>query len=1749
GGGEKEEELIERFLRPFNLQRAPLMRVGVIKKETAAGNSIPSHTLLLDMHHIIADGVSFGLLIKDFMRLFNGEELPPLRIQYRDFSEWQNHRFETPEMKKQQTWWLREFEKESEELELPYDYTRPARQSFAGSRIFTEIEAKRAAALKEMALKEDVTLFMVLIALYYVLLSRLANREDVVVGVPAAGRSHTDLDPVIGMFINTLPMRSYPEHVKTFESFLEEVGQQTLLAFENQAFPFEEQIEQLELERNLSRNPLFDVMFTLNNFEVPRVEISGLSLSSYEMESKVSKFDLTLRTTEIEEKIRLEYEYCTALFNEETVRRFDIIFQRILDTVLETPGISLQQVDIVPEEEKRRILFEFNDTATDYSSHRTIHRLFEEQVLKTPSRTALIGGMQGDGEEQRLTYMELNDEADRLACLLKNKGIMVEDIVAVIVERSVEMMVGIFAILKAGGAYLPIIPDYPAKRVEFMLKDSGTKIILAGGNVKAMVKKIKAESEVLFLDQQPEAVESSSSYTHQPPVRSSNLAYIIYTSGSTGVPKGVLIEHHSLVNRLQWKQKNYPIGTDDVILQKTVFTFDVSVWELFWWGMYGATLCLLEPGDEKDPMAMVETIEKHSVTVMHFVPSMLSTFLEYIESSRCSGKLAGLKQVFASGEALALNQAERFNRFLNRTNGTRLANLYGPTEATIDVTYFNCSTGDILVKIPIGKPVDNTSLYIVDRTMKTQFQGGVGELCLAGVQLARGYLNNLELTAEKFIKNPFNPGTYLYRTGDLARWLPDGNVEYLGRIDHQVKIRGFRIELGEIENRLLKHEAVKEAVVNAFAGESGDKMLCAYIVTGDSSSPGPLGGALKEHLARELPGYMIPTQFVTMEQLPLTTSGKVDRKRLPKQAVIGTATYVAPQNEVEKKLAGIWAEVLGSEEATTGIDDNFLEMGGHSLKATTLAYRINKELNVSIELGKVFTHPTIRRLARHLKQQEACEYISIEPMETKSYYALSPAQKRLFLLQQIQGTGIGYNMPLAVLLEGNLDRERLENTFRKLIDRHESLRTSFELKDGEAGEVQLIHTAREIEFGIEYVDISGTGDNEVALIESFVRPFDLFRAPLMRVAVIKRENPGAGSTPSHILMLDMHHIISDGVSLGLFVRDFMRLFNGEQLPPLRIQYKDFSEWQKRRFETLEIKKQQNWWLGNFEEKIDVMELPYDYPRPPLQSFAGSSIYSEIGGEKTTALKALVLTEEMTLFMALLSSYNVLLSRLANLEDVVVGVPTAGRSHADLEPVIGMFVNTLPLRSYPEGTKTFESFMKEVAQQTLQAFENQALPFEELVEQLDVERNLARNPLFDVMFTLNNFEVDEIEIPGLRLTQYKRENKAAKFDLTLSATEVEDKILLEYEYCTALFKEETALRFDAIFQRIINTLIENPGTRLEQIDITPGEEKKRILYEFNQPPVDYPGQKTIHDFLEHQAQKNPGRLALRSIHGNHEGENGELTFRQLNDRAHQLAVILRQKGIEPGQIVAIMEASSLEMVVGIVSILKAGGAWLPISPEAATERIVYMLTDSNASLLLIRRHNKGKAGEIRGRVRRITKEEAPGLIFIDEHMETEHMETDGKEAKKQLLRVEASNPAYIIYTSGSTGKPKGVVVPHRAFVNRLYTLERRFHFNEGDVVLQKASNTFDVSICELFRGISWGAPVIIAGKVADTDMEELVRIVEDFKVTVIEFVPIVLNLFLEHIDTHGAVERVSGLRQAFVGGEAVDTEIVKRFHSV
>jgi amino acid adenylation domain-containing protein len=981
-------EIANTIIRPFDLSGAPLLRVCAINP----GKN--QHFLVVDIHHIISDGVSHEILKKDFTALYRGQDLPPLPIHYKDFSQWQNIEMQKDFLKTQEAYWLKEFAGEVPILHLPMDYPRPAIQNFEGDEVDFELGSKTTVGLKELALSRGATLYMVLISALYVLLSKLSGQEDIVVGTPVAGRRHADLEQIMGMFINTLTLRNYPAGEKSFREFLREVKERTLAAFENQEYQFEDLVEKTAVNRDAARNPLFDVMFVMQNMgETPAaanenvnpagVEQSG-EYGEYLSTGRTAKFDLTLFAYEAADKLHFSCQYCTKLFKKETIERFNRSFRNIISSISGGAGISkkLGEIEIISPEEKERILYDFNDTKTDFPGDKTIHELFEEQAARTPDAAAVTGKAQGD--HVSITYKELNERANQLAHVLTT-----DTIVGMLIERSVEMIIGILGILKAGGGYLPIDPDYPQGRIDYMLKDSNAAVLLNDLELSDLCRGTACCAHP----------DSSAARSTQ---HAASLAYIIYTSGSTGKPKGVLVNHLSAVNVLLALQEAYPLQEPDAYLLKTTYTFDVSVAELFGWFPGGGRLAVLEPGGEKEPETLLTAIEKHHITHINFVPSMFRVLTEILSKENV-GRLSSLRYIFLAGEALPPEPVKRFNRL---NTGIQLENIYGPTEGTVYSSRYSLADWDDTGSIPIGKPLRNIRLYILDKVDHAVPVGVPGELVIGGIQVGRGYLNRPELTAMSY-KSYRSYKTYIskriYKTGDLARWMPDGNIEFLGRLDRQVKIRGFRIELGEIESRLLTQEGIKGAVVLAREDRGGNKYLCAYMVFDREYET----SELREYLSGELPDYMIPSYFVFIENIPLTPSGKVDRKALPEPDTPGRSEYTAPCDEIERKLVQIWSEVLDIEEDFIGIDSRFFELGGHSLKAAVMLSRIHRLFNVRVPLANIFIMPTIRQLAQFIKNSEK-DHFRIDDDDLVLLRSKSQPSRHLFCIHDGSGEVEGY---------------------------------------------------------------------------------------------------------------------------------------------------------------------------------------------------------------------------------------------------------------------------------------------------------------------------------------------------------------------------------------------------------------------------------------------------------------------------------------------------------------------------------------------------------------------------------------------------------------------------------------------------------------------------------------------------------------------------------------------------------------------
>ncbi|MEW9702929.1 amino acid adenylation domain-containing protein [Paenibacillus sp. SI8] len=1398
--------------RGFDLAMDALMRVSVLQ----TGDS--SYSFIWSFHHIIMDGWCLSLVHNEVFSTYfalREQQQPELAAitPYSHYIEW----LEKQDTEQAANYWSGYLAGYEQQTELPKgkpsDTVEHVQLGYAAEKLTCVLGKELSMKLNRTAKQHQLTINTMLQTAWGVLLQRYNNSRDVVFGSVVSGRPAEipGVESMIGLFINTIPVRVQSNADESFAELLKRNQAQAIDSNAYDTYPlYEIQAQTAQKQDLISHIMIFE------NFPLDRqIESIGegdgdaFEIVNAEM-AEQTNYDFTITIMPGDETI-IDFGYNTFVYSRDIVEQIQHHLVHLMEQIVRNPSVRIDDLVLVTPQEEAQILQGFNDTAADYPREKTICGLFEEQAERTPDRVAVRF------EDEQLTYRELNERANRMARTLRAEGVQPDDKVGIMVERSLEMIVGIYAILKAGGAYVPIDPEYPEERISFILEDSGAKLLLTQQHLG---DRMPAELNSKVIDLNDAALYAEDGSNLEPLAGPRDVAYVIYTSGSTGKPKGVMIEHHSVINRILWMHERYPIGEADVILQKTAFTFDVSVWELFWWAMVGSSVCMLAVGGEKSPERILATIERSGVTTMHFVPAMLHAFLDYAEQQptrKLAEQLGSLRQVFASGEALPPQHVARFQRAVAWINRARLINLYGPTEATVDVSYFDCEPDMAYPVIPIGKPIHNTRLYIVkEGTQQLQPIGVAGELCIAGVGVARGYLNRPELTAEKFTDDPFADGQRMYRTGDLARWLPDGNIEYLGRIDHQVKIRGYRIELGEVESQLLNVEAVLEAVVVAREDENGQKLLCAYYVAEIDLTAGELRSCLSE----TLPSYMVPTYLVQLEQMPLSPNGKIDRKALPapEGSIQAGMAYVAPRTEVEAMLAQIWQQILGLERVS--VKDNFFDIGGHSLRATTMVARIHKELGVNMPLRNVFERSTIEELAvwiTGVEQVDQVGYVAIPVAEESAYYPVSSAQKRLYILSQLEGGDISYNMPSVVRVGGPLDHSRAEAAFQRLIERHETLRTGFEMVNGEP--VQRVH--HNVEFAIEVVQANEAEAEQ--RMRDFVRAFDLRKPPLMRVELIELGDE------RHILQFDMHHIISDGASLGILIQEFVQLYGGEDLEPLSIQYKDYAVWQQAKSSHYE--QQEKYWLTALAGELPVLDIPTDYPRPAVRSFEGARVGFELNPALTARLKRLADESDSTLFMVLLAAYTVHLANYSGQEDIIVGTPIAGRPQAELEPIIGMFVNTLALRNYPEEDKTFLAFLQEVKERALNAYENQEYPFEELVEKLSTVREMSRNPLFDTMIVLQNNENQELQVESLSFSHQEQEYNIAKFDLTLYVAEQADRVVCSMEYSTKLFKENTIDKLVADFAAILATVAETPNIRIGDIEQTDDSSLESVEYLF------------------------------------------------------------------------------------------------------------------------------------------------------------------------------------------------------------------------------------------------------------------------------------------------------------------------------
>ncbi|MBA4538661.1 amino acid adenylation domain-containing protein [Bacillus aquiflavi] len=1156
-GEENISERVAQFIRPFDLEKAPLLRVEIVRVNEK------EHLMMFDMHHIISDGVSMNILMKELADLCAKKELPPLNIQYKDYSEWQKEYYKGEKIKKQEEYWLKVFEDEIPVLNMPTDYPRPQMQSNEGDRIGFEIDRELTEELKSFATENGVTMYMLLLAAYTALLSKYTGQEDIIVGSPIAGRSHEDLKNIIGMFVNTLAMRNFPKGDSSFIDYLKQVKDNTLNAYENQDYQFDALVEKLALKRDISRSPLFDTMFSVQKLDDKEFDIEGLKFEPYDIDFHIAKFDLSLSAIEYIDHLKFDLEYCTKLFKKETIGRLADHFINVLKEIVNNPTQKLNEINIISEEERNTLLNQFNDTKVEYLIS-TLHELFEAQVEKTPNKVAVVF------EEKKLTYAELNEKANKLARILRAKGIKQNSIVGIMVDRSLDMIVGIIAILKAGGAYLPIDSEYPKERIEFMLKDSAVEIILTQLH---LIDRISFHCEVIDVNNLDlNDIDGNNLNNVNSP---GDLVYIIYTSGTTGNPKGVMVEHQNLINAHYSWRKHYKLLTYEVkLLQIASMSFDVFAGDLCRSLLNGGTMYIMPNYMKLEMDLLYEAIKKYKINIFESTPGLIIPFMNYVSDHHLD--LTNMKLLILGSDSCPMHEYKRLVNLYGKS--MRIINSYGVTEATIDSSYYEEEYNRIpqITNTPIGRPLDNTKYYVLNSSLKLQPIGVYGELYIGGKGVAKGYLNKPALTDEKFVPNCFDSGKKMYRTGDLARWLPDGNIEFLGRIDNQVKIRGFRIEISEIEAQLLKNERIKEALVIDRKDHHGHTYLCAYMIAQHDLTV----SELREYLANHLPDYMIPSHFIQIDKMPLTPNGKVDRKALPlleEGNMSKGIEYEAPRNEVEENLVSIWQDVLGVREI--GINDSFFEVGGDSIKALQIVSKLS-QVGFKLKIKDLFSNPKIKNLSKYIKSDFKKKKNEI----IQGKVPLTPIQKRYFEINNKELNH--YNQSFMLYREKGFDEKVIETVFNKIIEQHDALRMTYEKQNGAI--IQYNRGLKEKCFDLYVFDLKDEEDEQATvhqLATNIQKEVSILNGQIMKICIFKT------SKGDHLLIV-IHHLVIDGVSWRILFEDFEMAYRQAslgkkiELGTKTDSYKEFSQKLIKYAESNKLRKEKKYWRDLAKTKVD-----------------------------------------------------------------------------------------------------------------------------------------------------------------------------------------------------------------------------------------------------------------------------------------------------------------------------------------------------------------------------------------------------------------------------------------------------------------------------------------------------------------------------------------------------------------------------------
>jgi natural product biosynthesis luciferase-like monooxygenase protein/amino acid adenylation domain-containing protein len=1713
----KAEEWITRAVgEPFDLETGPLVRFRIIRMAE------DFHLVVFNNHHLVADGQSWGVLLADLHAFYAAArrgveaQLAPAGT-FDDFIQRQRRIQAKGDEESAEEYWVRLFADSIPVLNLPTDRPRPPVRTYNGKRVMISTGPSLFKKVRKLCAEQGSTVYMMLLAAYSSLLHRLSRQEKIIVGVPAAGQVAAGSKDTVGYCINLLLLLSDASNNPTFGEYLNTIKRRLMESLEHQQYSFGALLKQLNIPWDASRSPLFSTTFNVDRSESAR-KFFDLEFEAVPNQTNWATDELRMSVIERDDELIFDCIFNSDLFEESTVRRWLGHLQTLLESITENVTQPFWHLPMLSDEECRTLLSE-RDRQRSVIQAQGLHELFERQVDANPQAIALEFGW------ERLSYAELNRRANALAGRLREAGVTREVFVGLCAERSIEAVVGMLGVLKAGGAYVHIDPTYPPERIRFLIDDTRLRLIVSQRRWLNQLSVFDCELSELEEWSRSNGAELDSNDSSR--VHSDQAAYVYYTSGSTGNPKGVITTHGAAVNFLNFVVREYGLSPEDVVLQVAALTFDASVRDILGPLAAGARVILPDETDAKDPAALIAMVERHCVSCfMSLVPTRFSGLIE--AAGRAKRDLTSLRLILLSGEHLPIADCRRAWEIMG--DDVSIVNQYGPTECTMISTFQRVSNGDAANGNALaGSPIDNTQLYILDEHLELSPLGVPGEVFIGGKGLARGYLNRPDLTAEKFIAHPYanEPGARLYRTGDLARLLPAGQLEILGRLDHQIKFRGVRIEPAEIEAVLAGHPRVHEAVVIQREDAPNDKRLVAYVTAGSIDAPFS-ANELRAYLRERLPEYMEPSAFVFLDELPLTRNGKVNRQALPAPdmgRLDQSLEAAAPRNATERQLAELWCEVLMIQGF--GINDDFFELGGNSLLGTQLLARIRDTLGIDLPLRSLFERPTIAGLGTEVEEisraKQSLQGPRIEPVSRDMELPLSFAQQRLWFIHQLDRNSRAYNVRAGIRLRGELNVDALRQSINEIVRRHEVLRTRFTAVDGRP--IQVIEPSLKIDLPVIDLREMPAAERErrarEIAIEEAERLFDLEKCPLLRLTLLQLDDQ------DYALAYCLHHIIADGWSMGILVNEISRLYMAfssgvaSPLPELSIQYADFAYWQQEWLQGEVLDEQLSYWKKQLENAPAELKLPTDHPRPAEPTFRGARQTMVVPAELAAKLHELSRQEGVTLFMTLLAAFQVLLSRYTGQNDIVVGSDIANRNISATQSLIGFFVNQIVLRTDVSDNPDFFELLQRVRDTALEAYAHQDLPFEKLVEAIQPERHLNRAPLFQVKFLLQNTPQDaELSLRGITLHPFNFDIEAATFDLLLSVFDTEQGLRGTFEYNTDLFEADTIERLGQHFNSLLESIVANPRQHVADISFLSVEEQQRLLVEWNDTSTEYANDKCIHELFEEQVERTPNAIAAVF-------DDEQLTYAELNARANQLGHYLIELGVKDEMLVGLCVEKSLDVVVGMLGILKAGGAFLPLDSAYPLERLSFMLEDAQVSVLL-------------------TQQKLAATLPTTQWVQTICLDSDwdliAEQSKSNTSGVaEADHLAYVIYTSGSTGRPKGVMVGHSGLCNMVTAQIQAFDVRSDSRVLQLASLSFDASVSEIFMALLAGGALYIGHRDSLMPGPELIRALRENEITTVTLPPSVLTVMES--------EGLETLKTIIAAGESCPPETAERWAKV